>query len=306
MLTDTLDIFKAVQASRVSFGVAPFENSSNGPVSQTLDCLIDREDEFSDVYVDGEVYLDVQHCLLGHRRAEARTSNDDSVANVPAYAQETRSGPEQTIEPSPARPPADLSQIADVYSHPQALGQCQNFILTCLKGARQHETSSTSHAAEIIAPQASSSSAAISSRLAADMYGLSLLAENIQDAKDNTTRFFILRKRFDLLAEPRASSEQNSKWKAVVIFSIRHEAPGALAEALLVFKNQGLNLTNLSNRPNRLRPWHYTFVVECEYIGTGHAGQRQIQDALQTLEEATESRKCMGFWQEDKERLWMS
>ncbi|KAK7751490.1 prephenate dehydratase [Diatrype stigma] len=197
------DIFETTQSGRAAYGVVPFENSTNGSVVFTLDCFADRAGAYPDLAVCAEIYLDVHHCLVGRRLP--RRKRGGSNPNPP-------SGPEppQLISPSEAdEEKEDLAaSIRRIYSHPQAFGQCTRFLGARLRGVETVDVSSTSRAAEIVREESSSSSptssfpppgifeaAAVSSAAAAEMLGLDVLARNIEDRADNTTRFFVLRRR---------------------------------------------------------------------------------------------------------------
>ena len=207
-----------------------------------------------------------------------------------------------------SKPLTSLDHIQRVYSHPQAFGQCEAFLSTYLKGVERREVSSTSLAASIVAKVSedndvpSSAAAAISSALAADVHDLTILATAIQDVEDNTTRFLIIQKgpinlEYQGLLPPHLFAETGTrtKRKALIAFSIDHEMQGALANALLVFKNHGLNVTSINSRPSRLRPWHYIFLVE---VG----GTKELEDpdlvrmALEELDTTTEGNKWLGCW----------
>lgn len=284
-------MFFAVRDSSASYGLVPFENSSNGSVLTTLDLLIDRERKTGDILVVGEVFLPVHHCLLGHARGAPHVQ--PSVLDADQH---------RTSSPQPLRsqPLSDISHVTRILSHIQAFGQCHIFLSTYLKGAECQEVSSTSKAAELVAADASGKSAAISSSLAAGIHGLDILANGIQDRDDNVTRFFILRKGSFLhppvnVHEPAAKRGQEVKWKTMVAFRVDHQASGALADALLSFKSFNLNLTSINSRPSRLRPWHYIFLVEFEgrraLDGTG-----QVNQALEQLSRSTGGWRWLGSW----------
>lgn len=305
--THTLsDVFHAVQDSSVTFGVVPFENSSNGPVVFTLDHLIDRAEEFSDVHVCGEAYMDVQHCLLGHVAPSPTHEDRDTLSpHSSGCATPTRTKPNPR-EPR-SKPVTSLKHIRRVYSHPQAFGQCETFLTTYLKGVERREVSSTSRAASIVAEGSeedlpSGATAAISSALAAEVHGLTIMATGIQDVEDNTTRFLIIQKGHVNLEDQGllpsklfAETGTGIKRKALIAFSINHKMQGALANALLVFKNHGLNVTSINSRPSRIRPWHYIFLIEVE-------GKTELEDpdlvrmALEELDTTTEGNKWLGCW----------
>lgn len=134
------------------------------------------------------------------------------------------------------------------------------------------------------------------------------MATGIQDAEDNTTRFLILQKgpvnledQGLLPSKLFAETGTGTKRKALIAFSINHRTQGALANALLVFKNRGLNVTSINSRPSRIRPWHYIFLVE---VG----GQKELEDpdllrmALEELDTTTEGNKWLGCWSDKSER----
>lgn len=303
-LLDSLysDVFIAVQSCAASFGVVPFENSSNGAVLFTLDLLIDRGEDFPDVHVNGEAYIDVQHCLLGYVSKSTPFENKDILSSALSSGSATPTTKEPFPREPRAKPLTDLRQIKRIYSHPQAFGQCEAFLATYLKGVERIDVSSTSKAASIVAVNHDTSEAAISSRLAADINNLPVLAQGIQDAEDNTTRFLIIQRgpanvtNQDTLPDKfKATNGVGTKRKALIAFSVSHEAMGTLTDALLVFKTHGLNLTNFNPRPSRIRPWHYIFLVEL-------ASDRVLEDpnllhaALKDLDILTEGNKWLGCW----------
>ena len=285
-----------MQSAAAFYGVVPFENSSNGSVLQTLDLLIDRDDDFPDIQVCAEVYMNVQHCLLGRASEPTSYDNESSVGS----ATPTTNTPFPR-EPR-CKPVADLRHVKHVYSHPQALGQCEAFLSTYLKPAERHEVSSTSEAARIVAEDVSGETAAIASRLAAEVHQLNVLATGAQDVEDNTTRFLIIQKgpvnpdhQGSLPPKLHASHNPRKDRKALIAFSIDHETQGALANTLWIFKEHRLNLTSINSRPSRIRPWHYIFLVEFQ-------GQEELKDpdllqlVLNELNITTEGNKWLGCW----------
>ena len=295
------DVFQAVQESAADFGVVPFENSSNGAVLYTLDCLIDRDGDHPDVVICGEAYMDVQHCLLGYPPPKASQSTRDPLSPT-SSGQATPT----TIDPAPKKPRSQplmgIQHVTDIYSHPQAFGQSQRFLSTYLKIATQHEASSTSRAAETVASEGSASAAAISSKLAGELNGLTLLATDIQDRADNQTRFLTLYRRNNLELKGQLEDGEAKDFKALLMFTVDHNSPGALANALQVFAREKLNLTNFNSRPSRLRPWHYIFLVECQSTAKQSLVKFQIQRVLEGLGSITQARKYLGHWQERTSR----
>lgn len=273
--------------------MVPFENSSNGSVLNTLDLLIDREGKYGDVHVCAETFLAIDLCLLGYNHSSSPAGEGQVLRPV---ASSTAGSPESQV--SQACPLTDISHITRILSHPQAFGQCEQFLFTYLRGIECQEVASTSKAAEIAAADLTKTSAAISSSLAAGVYGLEFLANGIQDREDNTTRFFILRKGPGL--DGLTTSKQQPprrviSWKTMVSFSIDHHISGALADALLTFKTFNLNLTSINSRPSRLRLWHYIFLIEFEGK-RGSDGSGAVNKALEDLGKTTLGFRWVGSW----------
>lgn len=263
-------MFAAVQQENVDYAVIPFENSTNGSVVQTLDLLADRDHLYKDTRVCGEYYLTVHHCLLVRK--------DTS---------------------SPERP--SRKSITKLYTHPQVWGQCELFLSENLKGVERQDVSSTSKAAEIISTETTEGSAAIASRFAAEHHGVDVLEADIEDKLDNTTRFLILRNvQSGRTSQPfvgNSGAISTTGNKTLILFMVNHDSPGALADALLVFKTHGMNLTSINTRPSRKRPWHYIFFVECGC--TPAADDRQVMEGLLgRLREIVEDCRELGTWKD--------
>lgn len=279
------DVFEMVQSSKVDYGLVPFENSTHGVVDGTLDLLADRHCSYRDVTVSGESYLEVHHYLLG-RASEGPVPLSPTD---PGTATSTSSNP-STATPL-SKPLTSLSHIRHVYSHPQALGQCKHFLSTFLRHAEQHEVSSTSKAAQDV-DQGSHDCAAISSQGAATALHLDVLAENIEDGEDNTTRFFTLQHK-DQELDFESDASKACEWKTLLSFEIHKQCPGALAKALMVFDAHQLNLTSINSRPSGEVPWHYIYFVEFKSTGdeAGSVGQ-----AMQELIRLTRRCRRLGRW----------
>ena len=162
----------------------------------------------------------------------------------------------------------DRSAIREVYSRPQALSQCRNWLARHLPAARLVEVTSTSVAAETAArtPYA----AAIASRQAGVHHGLDVLAENIEDVAGNTTRFAVI---------GHADATRTGRDKTSIMFEIEHK-PGGLADALAVPKRQRLNLTWIESFPLPGEERGYIFFVELE----GHREEPRVRRAIASLE----------------------
>lgn len=172
-----------------------------------------------------------------------------------------------------------------------------------MKGRERVDVSSTSKAAELC--KGDQEAGAISSKVAAEVNGLNVLAENIEDVKDNTTRFFVIRKlqsgeeeAESLIVRSSAKDEGNMarerKWKTLVVFSCDHSQPGALADALKVFKNNALNLTSINSRPSRKRAWDYVFFVEF----VGHGRDEGVRKAVGELGAFVEECRVLGSYED--------
>lgn len=279
------DVFDAVQSGQAARGVVPFENSTNGAVIFTLELLADRSSLLPDISVCGEAYLDVRHYLLG--RKAPRTGIADSP-EVSGTCTPTNSTP-NPLEPR-SGPLSSLKHIQRIYTHPQAFGQCEVFLGTYLKGIERIDVSSTSKAAEKVEADTTGTSAAIASRLAAEVHGLDILAKGIEDREDNTTRFFILRKGID-----EAARRTEAPTKSLVSFTVDHRSPGALADVLDCFRRYKLNLTSINSRPTTVVPFRYIFFVEFEGSWLKDPEGR-VEGALGSLKQFTQTWRWLGSW----------
>ena len=160
-----------------------------------------------------------------------------------------------------ALPGTKLSDVKVVYSHPQALAQCERYLKDL--GATVEAVYDTAGGAKLVAEQKLPNAAALASRRAADVFGLEVLQEAVQDFEYNITRFFIIGG-----AQP---SEAN---KTTIVFALP-STPGSLFKALSVFALREINLSKLESRPMRGRPWEYLFYVDIEArrddLATGRA-----------------------------------
>jgi chorismate mutase/prephenate dehydratase len=174
----------------------------------------------------------------------------------------------------------DRAAIREVYSRPQALSQCRNWLARHLPNARLIEVTSTSAAAETAGktPHA----AAIASRQAGVHYGLNVLAEDIEDVADNTTRFAVI---------GHADARRTGRDKTSLMFEIEHK-PGGLADALSVPKKQKLNLTWIESFPMPGKERGYIFFVELE----GHRDDLRVRRAIAALEKRCKRVVILGSY----------
>lgn len=162
-----------------------------------------------------------------------------------------------------------LEQVTTVYSHPQPLAQCRNWLLRSLPNAQQLVTASTARAAELVINDPTA--AAICTVLAAEHFGLSLLADRIEDSPYNRTRFYVIGP---------AMSKPSGHDKTSIVFSVKHMA-GALNHALALLEQHGINMTLIESRPTKETPWQYLFYVDFQ----GHVSEPRVAAALDDLRE---------------------
>jgi prephenate dehydratase/chorismate mutase len=217
------------------------------PVENTLGGNVGQVNQLlinTDLHVVGAVDLPIRHCLL-------------------------------------ALPGADHREIRAVYSHSQALAQCRNFLArNKLEPVPFYDTAG---AAKMLAESRPKASAAIASKLSAELYNLEILKEDIQDLDRNMTRFLVL------------SREEGSQGgeKCSIVFSTEHKA-GTLFRVLEVFAKKNVNLTRIESIPNE--PGNYAFFLD--FIGSNR--DKKIIEALEEVEANTTRFRLMGCYPERK------
>jgi chorismate mutase / prephenate dehydratase len=162
------------------------------------------------------------------------------------------------------------SKIHRVYSHPQGLAQCKDWLAKNLPRAQLVECDSTAAGAHRAAEDPEG--AAIASELAARLAGLQVLRTQLQDAAHNVTRFFVIAKGDG----PVPTAAGGDKTTILLVLGDR---PGDLFEALRPLTEARINLTRIESRPSRRRPWEYVFFLDLE----GHADDPRVAAALATL-----------------------
>lgn len=180
-------------------------------------------------------------------------------------------------------PETDYREIRAVYSHPQALAQCRDFLNR--NHLESHPYYDTAGAAKMIAAKRPKAAAAIASKLCAEMYHLEVIKEDIEDHEENKTRFLILSKK---------TAEQPGN-KCSIIFSAAHKA-GSLFEILRVFAENRINLTRIESMPNREDPGNYHFFLDFE----GNNTDDNIQHVLTEIQKNTMMYKFLGCYGEVK------
>ncbi len=173
-----------------------------------------------------------------------------------------------------------LSRVKKIYSNPQAFGQCRGWLLSNVPQAEWVDVSSTTRAAEIARKE--KTSAAIASKLAAELYALPLLGRAIQDGSDNITRFLVIARGFG----PRTGQDKTS-----VMFAVKDKV-GALHDVLGLFEKNRINLTKIESRPSKKKPWEYYFFVDFN----GHSEEPGIRSALKGLQRKCQLVKVLGSY----------
>ncbi|MHC4487930.1 MAG: prephenate dehydratase [Planctomycetota bacterium] len=157
-----------------------------------------------------------------------------------------------------------LEEVEKIYSKPEVFAQCRNWLSATFKEAQTVAVASTAKAAQTAADEPRA--AAIGSKVAAELYGLRIVCESIEDIANNVTRFLVI---------SREDAKPTGEDKTAILFSTAHKA-GALADVLDVFKQYDINLTNIESRPSRKRQWEYYFFMDF----LGHRTEDRIQEGL--------------------------
>ncbi len=173
-----------------------------------------------------------------------------------------------------------LDNITKIYAHQQALAQCREWLDEMLKEVPREAVSNNAEAARMASQEPGA--AAIASSTAAEIYDLSILAANIEDEPDNTTRFLIIGKQ---------SPPPSGHDKTTLLLSTPNR-PGALARLLVPLADAGVSMTRIESRPSRRGMWDYVFFVDVE----GHAEEPTVAKALEGLKEETVMLKNLGSY----------
>lgn len=162
-----------------------------------------------------------------------------------------------------------MDEIEKIYSQPEVFAQCRGWLARAFKEAKTIPVASSSRAAQLAAEE--KGAAAIAASIAAEIYGVKVLCQDIEDISNNVTRFLIIGKED---AQPTGDD------KTIILFSTAHRT-GALVDVLNVFKEHGLNMTNIGSRPNKKREWEYYFFVDF----LGHRLDEHVKKALAQAKE---------------------
>ncbi len=233
-------VFRRVSHGEVELGVVPVENTIEGSVAITLDSFA-REPECRIV---GERMLRIEHGLHAHPDT------------------------------------AGLSALRRIYSHPQALAQCRDWLTRETPAAEIIPSASTAEAARWASAEVGT--AAIGGPELAQRYGLKTVATGIQDAPYNVTRFLLL---------AREGLPPSGNDRTALMVELNHR-PGALYEGLSYFAGAGVNLTHIESRPIPERPFEYRFFLMLD----GHAEDAAVVRALSELRAEHPRIAILGSW----------
>lgn len=173
----------------------------------------------------------------------------------------------------------NIDDIKKCYSHPQAIAQCESFFEKH-KGIKPNLSTDTATAAEFIAKSNKKDEAAIASADTANIYNLKILRKNIEDNKNNFTRFVII-----------GSSKNKSGNKASIVFSVKH-IPGSLYHALRPYAGLGLNLTKIESRPLFGKTWEYIFFADFDMENN----IENFNEMIREMKETTEFINILGIY----------
>jgi chorismate mutase/prephenate dehydratase len=176
---------------------------------------------------------------------------------------------------------ADINKIDKIYSHPQSFGQCQTWLLENLPNAELIPVFSNSEGAEKISKD---NEGCIGSESLTQLYDLNLVTANIEDSKENTTRFIIL-------SHGQQDKSENSK-VSLIVSPPDSDASGSLYNLLKPFASEDINLFRIESRPFRGQLWSYAFFIDCE----GHIEDTKIQNAIDSLNKQKINVKILGSY----------
>lgn len=236
------EVFRTIEAGAADYGVVPVENSTEGAIGLTLDLLL-----ASPLQICGEIMLPIHHCLLSKQ--------------------------------------TDITQISHVFSHSQSLAQCHEWLNTRLPRVTREPVTSNAFAAQMVHDLVSADgtfAAAIASKRAAELFNLNVLAENIEDDANNTTRFLVLGKQ---------QVAPSGKDKVSLVLATQNK-PGAMVDLLAPLAKNGVSMTKFESRPSKLGLWDYVFYVDIE----GHINDEKVADALNQIKAKAAFVKILGVY----------
>ena len=236
--TSTIDeVFRAVEAGNVDYGVVPVENSTEGVVGGTLDLLLENP-----LQICGEVKLRIHQHLLSKA--------------------------------------AGIGALKRLYSHAQSLAQCHEWLNRKLPSLSRVPVASNAEAARLASEDPES--CAIAGEAAAELYGLDVLAANIEDDPNNTTCFLVI---------GHHDADRSGQDKTSLVCSAPNR-PGAMHALLEPLAKHGVSMSKLQSRPARGGLWEYVFYMDIE----GHREDPEVVAALKELNERAGFVKVLGSY----------
>ena len=184
---------------------------------------------------------------------------------------------------------AKISDIKNIYSHAQALSQCSNFIKK--NNFVENVHADTAGSAELISKKKSKDSAAIASKLSAEIYKLDIVSKNVENEKGNSTRFLIMG---NLLKQP---DFKNGKFITSILFKLKSK-PAALYQSLAGFAINGVNMTKLQSYPEKNSFSSYFFLCDLD----GHIEDSKVKKSLEELGLHCQDFHVLGVFEADKYR----
>jgi prephenate dehydratase len=247
------DAVAALREGGIDWAIVPIENSLDGSVTVTLDLLADHGGE---VRIVGEALLAVRHALI-------------------------------------AAAPIAVVAIETVLTHPQVPGQCRKLLRGELAHAQVLFCASTAEAVRAVVSSGEPGRAAIGTMLAAEIYGGTVVREDVQDRMDNETRFAWLARVEQAAVRPPLRARTNGAWKTSLVFwGAGSGSAGWLVRCLAEFAQREINLTKIESRPRRGRMGSYMFFVDAEARGD----EKPLQDALEGLRGLCEEVVVLGSY----------
>lgn len=237
------EVIRCVEAGSVDYGVVPVENSTEGAVGRTYDLLLNTS-----AHICGEVTLRIHQQLLRKPVAEGEQ--------------------------------ASFAGVTKVVSHAQSLAQCHEWLNRHLPNVPRESVASNAEAARLASEDGSI--VAIAGVSAAEVYELQILAANIEDEPNNTTRFLVLGSH-----EVGASGRD----KTSLVCATKNQ-PGAMHALLEPFAQHGVSMSKLQSRPAKTGLWEYVFYIDIE----GHISDSKVEQALNELREKASFVKVLGSY----------
>ncbi|MEK9657946.1 MAG: prephenate dehydratase [bacterium] len=238
------EVFKFFVEREHVFAMVPIENSTEGVVGVCMDQLI----ALNKVHILLELYLPVTHALMAKKKI-------------------------------------DIGKINSILSHPQPLAQCQQFLQQYCSHARCRAEMSTADAAKhLVECELAEDVAIVGPKELAIRYELNVLAEDIQDMKNNQTRFFLLGKE--------AVSREAESYKTSIIVATDKNVPGSLYHLLSFFNRYGLNLTRIESRPFKKQMGEYVFCIDFD----GHILDEKVSECLGLVKNSVLFYKFLGSY----------